>query len=285
MAPNSDVGMVGDAIVVGDASRASSQRNRKPSAKRQESQANQEIYETAINGGPKAPKRAARATTANATTLGKSKAAGPNGDDATGWQVLVEVMGNLREIVIQQQDTINDLHDRLKETQTELREAVSEIQGFKTQATEEWKHVHERLDTIGNNPALDNYANTSPHPSYAEVAKTPPNSSPGNVATISPMGTTPSTMTDTLYCTIDTSRVASSQINLVSPYPSLISRLCVLQVATRFPMQLIPRGQASSQAVANPTAQPSVLEQAKIPHRSNEELSASNLGKNDKIRR
>ena len=47
-----------------------------------------------------------------------------------------------------------------------------------------------------------------PHPSYAEVARTPPISHLSNLRSLSSMNTTPSTFTDTLYCTIDTSRVA-----------------------------------------------------------------------------
>jgi hypothetical protein len=51
----------------------------------------------------------------------------------------------------------------------------------------------------------------SASPSYAEVARTPPSSWPSNVRTLTSMGTTPSTMTDTLYCTIDTSRVGRKE--------------------------------------------------------------------------
>ncbi len=47
----------------------------------------------------------------------------------------------------------------------------------------------------------------SPRPSYAEVARTLPTSQPSNVQTLSTGGTTLSTFTSTLYCTIDTSRV------------------------------------------------------------------------------
>ena len=53
-------------------------------------------------------------------------------------------------------------------------------------------------------------------PSYADVARTAPNSTPTNVHSISSMGTTPSTMTDTLYCTVDTSRVANEDAEKVS---------------------------------------------------------------------
>lgn len=50
-------------------------------------------------------------------------------------------------------------------------------------------------------------SNIQPPPSassrYAEVARSPSS----NLQTLTSMGATPSTMTDTLYCTIDTSRV------------------------------------------------------------------------------
>jgi hypothetical protein len=48
---------------------------------------------------------------------------------------------------------------------------------------------------------------TSPRGSYTDVARTPPTSQPSNVRTLSLMNTTPSSFTDTLFCTIDTSRV------------------------------------------------------------------------------
>jgi hypothetical protein len=46
----------------------------------------------------------------------------------------------------------------------------------------------------------------SPNPSYADVARTPPGSHPSNLRTLSNQ-TTPSTLTDTLYCTVDVSNV------------------------------------------------------------------------------
>lgn len=57
----------------------------------------------------------------------------------------------------------------------------------------------------------------SPSPSYADVARTPPTSWPSNIQTLTSMGTTPSRMTDTLYCTIDTSRVGEEGKYKVQP--------------------------------------------------------------------
>ena len=47
----------------------------------------------------------------------------------------------------------------------------------------------------------------SASPSYAAIARTPPTSQPSNLPSFSSRSLTPSTMTDTLYCTIDTSRM------------------------------------------------------------------------------
>ncbi|KAJ5730151.1 uncharacterized protein N7483_004659 [Penicillium malachiteum] len=53
-------------------------------------------------------------------------------------------------------------------------------------------------------------------PSYADVARTPPSSYPSNIRTLSTLNTTPTTYTDTLYCTIDTSKMPESESEKVS---------------------------------------------------------------------
>lgn len=54
-------------------------------------------------------------------------------------------------------------------------------------------------------------------PSYADVARTPPSSRPSNIQTLSSMNTTPTTMTDTLYCTVDTSRLEENDKGKTGP--------------------------------------------------------------------
>lgn len=53
--------------------------------------------------------------------------------------------------------------------------------------------------------------NPSGSPSYADVARTPPTSQPSNIRTLSSWNTTPTTFTDTLYCTIDTSKMVDTE--------------------------------------------------------------------------
>ncbi|KAF6527575.1 hypothetical protein HZS61_007877 [Fusarium oxysporum f. sp. conglutinans] len=84
----------------------------------------------------------------------------------------------------------------------EIRQAKEELK----QAREEISQMKEQLNTIAG--SISSVAQTSPQPSYADVARTPPTSQPSNVRTLSSMRTTPSSFTDTLFCTIDTSRVS-----------------------------------------------------------------------------
>ncbi|KAJ5125944.1 hypothetical protein N7526_008121 [Penicillium atrosanguineum] len=53
-------------------------------------------------------------------------------------------------------------------------------------------------------------------PSYADVARTPPLSHPSNIRTLSTSNTTPTTFTDTLYCTIDTSKMTEGESEKIS---------------------------------------------------------------------
>ncbi|KAJ6100341.1 hypothetical protein N7467_001876, partial [Penicillium canescens] len=56
-------------------------------------------------------------------------------------------------------------------------------------------------------------------PSYADIARTPPLSHPSNIRTLSTSNTTPTTFTDTLYCTIDTSKMAENENERMSAGP------------------------------------------------------------------
>jgi zinc knuckle protein len=158
-------------------------------------------------------------TVPNFEFLGGGEGKGTNLDEIA-W-----LIANLKETVTQQNSIIQSLKTELSEiksqsnqTQAELRalkgpveRTTSEIAGIKTQITEELKQVHEQLDTITKSQASLASANTSPNPSYADVARTPPISQPSNVRTLSSFNTTPSTFTDTLYCTVDISRTGDGE--------------------------------------------------------------------------
>lgn len=208
MAADPEVGHAADAIENNNASRPSSQRIRPPSTKARENEANKALHES-ITVGTRSSKKATRAATAAAETTPDDAGNATPGENMVEWRKMVEVVGvmcneikSLREIVVRQQETINDLHKRIEDNQS--------------QTNEELKQVHERLDAVAKSLALNASTKTCPNPSYADVARTPPNSSPANVVSISSMGTTPSTMTDTLYCIIDTSRVPNEDSDKTS---------------------------------------------------------------------
>ncbi|KAF5696884.1 reverse transcriptase, partial [Fusarium mundagurra] len=92
--------------------------------------------------------------------------------------------------------------EEIRQAKEELKQAREEMQ----QAKEEISQMKEQLNTIAG--SISSGAQTSPQPSYADVARTPPTSQPSNVRTLSSMRITPSSFTDTLFCAIDTSRVS-----------------------------------------------------------------------------
>jgi hypothetical protein len=95
---------------------------------------------------------------------------------------------------------------RMHENQTETITATVTQQSDTLK--EEMAGIAEQIKT-----QLSSLQASSPSPSYAEVARTPPNSWPSIVQTRASMGTTPSRMTDTLSCIIDTSRIGDEDRN------------------------------------------------------------------------
>jgi hypothetical protein len=202
MVSNANIGDTGDAVNSPEPGRRSL-RSLKPTAK---------VRETLISTESKAqPTKKTPGTTvrpAGAPTL--------DGRTSVAQRLLIDVcetrqnIKDLKLVIQQQTEILVKLSTELVSVKTELVTVKTELSEVKQQVAEELKHVYERLDTISNSPALTiTTALTSPNPSYANVARTPPNSSPANLNSISSMETTPSTMTDSLFCTIDTSRVES----------------------------------------------------------------------------
>jgi hypothetical protein len=76
--------------------------------------------------------------------------------------------------------------------------------------------IQEQVTAIVQQQLANVQLSGSPNPSYADVARTPPGSQPSNLQTLS-MNTTPSSMTDTLYCTVDTSNVEETERNKAKP--------------------------------------------------------------------
>ncbi|KGQ02586.1 Retrovirus-related Pol polyprotein from type-1 retrotransposable element R1 [Beauveria bassiana D1-5] len=97
------------------------------------------------------------------------------------------MIGNLNDKAIQQGSLIKELQQELRDATAELTEARVQLETFTVTASRT--------------------AASSSQATYAEIARTPPGSTPSNIRTLSSGMTTPSTATDTLFCTIDCSRV------------------------------------------------------------------------------
>jgi hypothetical protein len=80
---------------------------------------------------------------------------------------------------------------------------------LKAQVTEIIEKIKTQLSNV--QPSLNGSL------SYTEIACTPPSSRPSNIRTLTSIGTTLSTMTDTLYCTINTSRVGEEERSKAQP--------------------------------------------------------------------
>jgi hypothetical protein len=96
-----------------------------------------------------------------------------------------------------------------KAIKAELGRVKDELQSVKDELNQTKQEMAEGMVALS-------LGQSSPSPSYADAARTPPTSQPSNVQTLSSMCTTPSRLTNTLYCTIDTSRVEKETVDQIS---------------------------------------------------------------------
>lgn len=99
--------------------------------------------------------------------------------------------------------------------QTEISQVKEELQAVKMECQAVKDKLSDTKQQMADGIAAMTAVQTSPSPSYVDVIRTPPTSLPSNIRTLSSTYAASSTLTSTLYCTIDTSRVeedASGQI-------------------------------------------------------------------------
>lgn len=240
--PNS-INIAGDAADVSENDQPP-RRLRKPSVKARLNQGARELSEYAIQ--PTEPTGSARATTTRTSSATKERAKTAEEDNralllAMGKQ-MKDLHASLRVVfdAWKKSELRNrDIQDKLLQATTELKTAKEELQtiknefqstngkleALKRQAEEESLKMSEKFEALKHQVEEESFktneklealtilasVQTSPSPSYADVARTPPNSQPSNIRTLTSGGTTPSNVTDTLYCTIDTSRVDTGE--------------------------------------------------------------------------
>jgi uncharacterized protein YxeA len=120
------------------------------------------------------------------------------------------------ERALKAEENINHMKQQMDARALKAEETISHMTQQMDPMTNQLKQAMDvmtvQLDQIANAPAL-----SSPSPSYADVARTAPNSSPSNIRTLSSMNSTPSALTDTLYCAVDISRVSEEDRSKVQP--------------------------------------------------------------------
>jgi hypothetical protein len=135
--------------------------------------------------------------------------------EGLGTAKLVEELVKLRREIRRR----DDLHkEELKKVKEEFSAALAEVrQELQTltllshpESCSQNSH-DEILREIQSLRTLITTPDSANHLSYADVARTPPTSQPSNIRTLSSFNTTPTSFTDTLYCTIDISKMTDKE--------------------------------------------------------------------------
>ncbi|PVH68196.1 hypothetical protein DL98DRAFT_542586 [Cadophora sp. DSE1049] len=107
-----------------------------------------------------------------------------------------------------------DAHN--KKMEAKLAHMEKELEAVKGECQAVKEELHKTKQEMADGITALMPGNCSPNPSYAEVARTLQTSQPSNAQTLSSAQTSSSSFTNTLYCTIDTSRVEAEISNQVS---------------------------------------------------------------------
>ena len=181
-------------------------KRRRSSNATMEDRAEMEIVVDAPNSiatSVKRTKRAKPSAKAREALLSNKSDNAPETSSSNNVTIGPEMLQRIYELVASSQNEIHDSRNEIRD----LKEIINNQQAIIQRLTAELQNVTQQLDELKNGAALAGSAQTSPQASYAQVARTPPTSQPSNVRTLTSTNTTPSTFTDTLYCTIDTSRM------------------------------------------------------------------------------
>ncbi|KAH8752788.1 hypothetical protein F5883DRAFT_691288 [Diaporthe sp. PMI_573] len=190
------------------------QSPRKSSAKARQNEAIQDALDTALLLPRKQNGSAARGAAANGAQTKKTGKSGES-EQAT-LQTLQEQMNKQTDIlkILLEARTRQEAHNEAM--QTEISQVKEELQAVKMECQAVKDELSDTKQQMADGIAAMTAVQTSPSPSYADIIRTPPTSLPSNIRTLSSTYAASSTLTSTLYYTIDTSRVeedASGQIS------------------------------------------------------------------------
>ena len=114
-------------------------------------------------------------------------------------------------------DELTATRNELTATRNELTATKNELLTTKKQRANELEAFKAEISAMIETQLSNVQVPASASPSYAAIARTPPTSQPSNLPSFSSRSLTPSTLTDTLYCTIDTSRMTEEDKSKVQP--------------------------------------------------------------------
>ena len=122
-------------------------------------------------------------------------------------------------LIVALSQQVVQLTSELKATKDELMAAKNELIATRNEMTtkKELEALKAELTAMIQTQLSNIVVPASASPSYAAIARTPPKSQPSNLPSFSSRSLTPSTMTDTLYCTIDTTGVKEEDKNRAQP--------------------------------------------------------------------
>ncbi|KAL5395482.1 hypothetical protein PMIN03_013091 [Paraphaeosphaeria minitans] len=159
--------------------------------------------ETEAPGAPRAVRT--RAIPGATIRKGNGVDKGKNATTKDTLAVILAVMEELRRGNTELKATVGELMNSNAALRATVEKLTAELSHVKAQLVE----TKAQAEALANNLETQlsrMQAASDGSPTYAHIVRTPPDSQPSNLRTIS--GTmTPSAITDTIYCTIDTSRV------------------------------------------------------------------------------
>jgi len=150
----------------------------------------------------------------------------------SGVQRMLELMEKSYAEMTEMKEKVNELHQSMEEIQLELSETKNELKQAReelghtmdemqlelSETKHELKQVREELgQTRATLDALTNSTTwSSAQPSFADVARTPPESQPSNVRTLSTTRTSSTSASSAIYCTIEVPEADDAAIDKVT---------------------------------------------------------------------
>lgn len=129
-------------------------------------------------------------------------------------------VGALKELILVLGHQVAQIGNGLIATWTELTTSKNELTATKNELISnksEMEALKSELTAMIQTRFSNIQVSASTSPSCAAISRTPPDSQPSNLPSFSSRSLTPSTLTDTIYCTIDTSRMNEEDKSKTQP--------------------------------------------------------------------